>query len=227
MKKFLSCILAITLLIVSAVPVAASENPIQFTDVPPQSWYANSVANMVRCGLINGTSETTFSPKLPVNKAMLATMLWRMAGSPKYVEDEKLDLADVYSRHYYYDAAYWACSHWYVSCLIEPTATADGNLGIYAQLFPNTLVTREDIALALYRYAKDTYGVTASGDLNEFADKDMVSDETAEALAYLVNAGILKGKEWSGRLYLDPAGSATRAEAVCLFDRFMEKFNIG
>ena len=59
---------------------AAGTDP--FSDVPSDAWYREAVAWMAAAGITTGTSETTFSPDLPVSRAQLAAFLHRFAGSP-------------------------------------------------------------------------------------------------------------------------------------------------
>ena len=82
-------------------------------------------------------------------------------------------------------------------------------------------ITREQFAVILYRYAVyKGYDTAADGAAAEsFRDADQVSGWAEEAVAWAVDAGLLTGK---GNQTLDPAGTATRAEAAQLLQRFAQ-----
>lgn len=115
---------------------------IQFNDVPTEAWYADSVAYCVETELVAGTDETTFSPAMICSRAMVVTMLYRMAGSPKITEDSN-PFSDVPDASWYTDAVFWAAEREIVSGIGE---------GKFA---PDALVTREQLACIITRYAAD------------------------------------------------------------------------
>ena len=85
---------------------------------------------------------------------------------------------------------------------------------------PEETITREQLVTMLYRYARyQAYDVSASANLNRFADSDAVSGFAANAMRWAVSENIILGKE-SGRL--DPQGAATRAEIAAVFERFVK-----
>lgn len=53
-----------------------------FSDVPSSAYYADAVDWMVRAGITNGSSPTTFSPNRTLNRAEFAAFLYRFDGSP-------------------------------------------------------------------------------------------------------------------------------------------------
>ena len=84
---------------------------------------------------------------------------------------------------------------------------------------PEAGITREQLVTMLYRYAGTP---EPTGSLDGFNDKDAVSDYAADALCWAVDEGLLTGK---GGGWLDPAGTATRAEMAAILMRFTESHN--
>ena len=85
---------------------------------------------------------------------------------------------------------------------------------------PDDVITREQLAVILYGYARyKGLDVTVSGDLSGFADSASVSAWAADALQWANGQGLINGK--NGNL-LDPAGTATRAEAAAILSRFCQ-----
>lgn len=80
---------------------------------------------------------------------------------------------------------------------------------------PDHSITREQLALMLYRYAK---AEKTEGDLSEFSDAHDVSAWAAEAMAWAMESGIITGTD-NGRL--NPSGAATRAEVATMLERFV------
>ena len=174
-----------------------------FTDVPSDAWYAEAVKYVMEQGLMNGTSETTFSPMLSMSRSMLVTVLYRLEGEPEAGECPFTDVAD---GTWYTDAVAWAAANGIVTGTTETTFA------------PEAEITRESLAVILYRYAEmKEQAQGEKGDLTAFADGASVSDWAVDAMAWAVGEGILTGK--SGNT-LDPQGTATRAEVATILMRF-------
>ena len=181
----------------------SSETGTGFTDVPSDAWYAEAVKYVTEQGLMNGTSETAFSPMLSMSRSMLVTVLYRLAGEPDAGE---CAFTDVASGTWYTDAVAWAAANGVVTGTTTTTFA------------PDAAITRESLAVILYRYAEmKEQAQGEKGDLTAFADGASVSDWAAEAMAWAVGEGILTGK--SGNT-LDPQGTATRAEVATILMRF-------
>ena len=185
-------------------------NVLPFADVPEGAWYEDAVRYVYENGLMTGTGADTFAPDQPTSRAMIATILWRMAGSP--VVNYLMDYDDVDPSAWYGEAVRWASSAGVV------TGYGDGTFG------PDALITREQLAVMLYRFAAFRgYDVSAGGmAVREFDDYGDISDWALEAMAWAVDAGLLGGKEGN---VLDPAGTATRAEVAAVLQRFLENLN--
>ncbi len=168
-----------------------------FTDVSSDSWYYEAVSFMAEQGLMTGTSGTTFSPDETTTRGMVATILYRMAGSP---EGEGFSFADVAAGQWYAAGVSWAAE----------TGVMEGDGNRFA---PEEVVTREQLVVLAYRYAQlQGCDVTVSENgLGAYADGDTVSDWAAEAMTWAVEQGVLNGKD--GGL-LAPQDQLTRAEAA-------------
>jgi hypothetical protein len=163
-----------------------------FTDTTKADWFYRAVRYSYANGLIAGTGENTFSPKTNLTRAMLLTILAREAGVPTG------------SGETWYSAAV----EWGVANGITDGAnmTAD--------------VTREQLVTILYRYARlKGRDVTQTATLAGYADAGAVSPWAAGAVSWANATGLLTGRAAGS---LAPDGTATRAEAAAILQRFIE-----
>ncbi len=180
-----------------------------YTDVDPEAWYVLEVAKAIAAGLMQGTSDTTFSPDDDTTRGQLVTMLYRMDGEPELEGNLGYPFEDVAPDTWYTDAVYWARDNGIVQGYSD------------AQFAPGDPITREQLAAMLYRYAQyKDYDVTASGDLSGYADGDAVSGWAEEAMSWSVDAGLIRGDE-NG---LTPAGTAIRAQTAAILVRLLELY---
>ena len=162
-----------------------------FTDVPAGSWYEEAVNYVHEKGLMNGTSSNAFSPNANTTRGMIVTILARVEG--------------VYPNG---TPWYAAGQKWAMDNGISDGTNMPG------------VITREQLATILYRYAKQKgYDVSKSTALTGFSDADKVSGYASEAMQWAVAEGLLQGS--NGKL--NPQGSATRAQVATILMRFMEK----
>ena len=181
-----------------------------FTDISEKDWFYGDVMFVYENGLMLGTSKTLFSPHETAMRGMMATILWRMEGSP--VPKGKNSFTDVEAGKWYADAITWTAEN-----------------GIFAgygkdKFGPDDPITREQLAAIFYRYADyKGYDLTVKGDLDKFKDADKITDYAKTAMQWAVGSGLVKGK--SGNL-LDPQGTATRAEIAAMLHRFIEKYEL-
>ncbi len=191
-----------------SIPLAGSgtveivDNSKAFDDVQPTAWEADAVAFASARELFSGTSETMFSPTQPMSRGMLATVLYRLEGSPD--QDAPASYGDVSSDAWYADGVAWATENGIAN------GYGDGQFG------PNNNVTREQFAVMLWNYAGRP---SASGQTLDFTDADQASGYALEALCWAVENGILNGY---GNGKLIPGGMATRAQAAQMLKNFME-----
>ena len=181
-----------------------------FTDVSEKDWFYGDVMFVYENGLMLGTSKTLFSPHGTATRGMMATILWRMEGSP--VPKGKNSFTDVEAGKWYADAITW---------------TAENRIfaGYGKDKFgPDDPITREQLAAIFYRYADyKGYDLTVKGNLDKFKDADKITDYAKTAMQWAVGSGLVKGR--SGNL-LDPQGTATRAEIAAMLHRFIEKYEL-
>lgn len=163
-----------------------------FTDVSANNWFYDGVKYAYENGLMNGTSSNAFSPNANTTRGMIVTILARVEG------------VNTNGTPWYVAGQKWAMDN----------GISDGTN------MPG-VITREQLATILYRYAKQKgYDVSKSAALTAFSDADKVSGYAAEAMQWAVAEGLLQGS--NGKL--DPQGSATRAQVATILMRFMEKF---
>ena len=184
-----------------------SHEPVElpFTDVPEGAWYEDAAAYVYKHGLMAGTSATTFAPEVTTSRAMIATILWRMAGSP--VVNYAMNYTDVTQCQWCSEAIRWATS--------EGVVTGYGN-GLFGT---NDPITREQLATMLWRYAQtEDYDVSVGEDTNilSYTDALEISEYAIPAMQWACGAGIIQGNGG----YLDPQGDATRAEIATMLMRF-------
>ena len=192
-------------------PDTGVDNP--FTDVHPDDWFYEAVMFVYQNNLMNGTSATTFSPNDATTRAQIATIFYRMAGSPAVENTNPFtDVPYGPGTDWYYDAVLWVQQNGIMQ-------------GYGDNLFgPGDPVTREQLAVIFYNYAKfKGYDTTASGDLSGFTDAGDLSPWAQEAMKWAVGSGVMSGK---GNGILDPKGTATRAEIAAMLQNFIEKNNL-
>ena len=196
-------------------PVPIPELP--YVDVEEGAWYYDAVAYNYEKKTMTGLDNTHFGPADTLVRAQFAAVLHKMN---KEVEMEYTDIfADVTEPDWFKDAVLWAADKKIVT----------GYTG--TEMFgPNDPVTRSQMATMMYRYAKDykEYDVKADGDYSAFPDAGDVQEFAVDAMKWAVSEGIITGKTFEGqpegKLFLDPQGSANRAECATIIQRFMEKY---
>ena len=172
-----------------AVEVSVSFVPasISFTDVNSGDWFYDYVRYVVANGLMEGTSATTFEPNANMTRAMVWTILARIDGET------------ITGTSWQSDARAWAMEN----------GVSDGT-------DPNGLVTREQFATMLYRYAGEP---AVSGGLSAYTDAASVSEWATDAMLWATKNGIITGVTATT---LDPQGTTTRAQCAAMLMRFAE-----
>ena len=180
---------------------------ISFLDVKERDWFYEAVSYAVENGLMSGMSEDIFAPNTPLTREMLAVVLYNVEGQPESTEANAF--TDVKTDMWYTDAILWANENGIVA------GYDNGAYGV------GDLITREQFATILYRYAQfKGYDTTQGGmAVREFSDYENISDYARPAMAWAVNAGIMGGMD-DGTLM--PQGKATRAEAATMLMNFCE-----
>ncbi|MCD8048574.1 MAG: S-layer homology domain-containing protein [Clostridia bacterium] len=179
----------------------------KFTDVDTSLWYHEYIDYVLENGLMNGTGDTTFEPNTTTTRAMIVTVLYRLEGEPTSGTSQ---FADVASGDWYANAVAWAAENGIV------LGCGDGTFGA------NDVITREQTATILYRYADYKGADTSVGEdtnILSYTDADEISEYAIPAMQWAVGTGLVNGK---GDNVLDPQGGATRAETAAMLMRFIE-----
>jgi hypothetical protein len=178
-----------------------TENPYDDID---SSWAKEAILYVTEKGLMNGTGSS-FEPNGTLNRAMLATILYRLADSPEITGENPF--TDVKADSWYGSAVIWASETGIV------TGNGDGTFS------PLSSITREQIATMLYRYVTYKGEDTAnSGSLDAFEDAASVSSWAVEAMQWANANGLVTGRTDTT---LVPGGNATRAECATILKRFI------
>jgi len=175
-----------------------------FTDLNKDQWYCEAVEYVLSNGLMQGTSKDTFKPDAKLSRSMLVQILYNMKDKPEAAAS--LTFGDVPADGWYADAVHWAAENKLI------TGYSNGDFG------PNDNITREQLAVILYRFAGlEKMDTAAKGDLSAFNDGDKVSSYAEDALKWAQANKIINGKP--GQI-LDPQGTASRAEVAQILLNF-------
>lgn len=162
-----------------------------YPDVLPQDWFYSAVRYVTERGLMNGTPNG-FEPNMDSSRATIWTILARFSGVD----------TTVVSGEWYAVARQWAMEN----------GVSDGTN-------PNGVITREQLATMLYRFAKNKGLVQepVTADLSVFVDAGQISGYALDAMRWAVSVGLLNGMDGSR---LAPQGSAARAQVAAMLMRF-------
>ena len=176
-----------------------------FADVDKQAWYYPAVRYVCFHGMMNGTSGESFAPENQLTRAQMAQLLYNLEGRS---QAGKVNYSDVSQDAWYAPAIGWAVQSGIL------TGYGNGRIG------PDDPITREQLAVMLYRYAEQKgFDTSAQADLDEFTDRDAVSSYARLPLAWAHASGIING---TGAATLSPGGMATRAQSAAMLMRFHE-----
>ncbi|MBQ6811245.1 MAG: S-layer homology domain-containing protein, partial [Firmicutes bacterium] len=178
-----------------------------FTDVNEKDWFYDAVLFAYVNDITKGVSDTAFDPEAELTRGTFLTLLYRVDGEPMVSADILFE--DVDDAKWYADAVRWGTSLGIVS------GYPDGSFK------PDTVISRQEMAIMLYRYAKhlDIVDTDNAGDLSKFTDADSIANgwsekpaaEAKAAFEWAVGAGIIQGM---GNDTLAPENTATRAHGM-------------
>ena len=174
-----------------------------FEDVAETDWFYEAVYYCFDRGWFKGVSETEFAPDMTMSRAMFATVLYRLSGSPETAGENPF--SDVEEGKWYTEAVIWAAENGVVY------GYEDGRFGI------NDPVTREQMVTMLWRWLGKPAG---TGDLSEFEDEAKISPWAKEAFSWAVGEGVIHGK---GDGILDPGGESKRSEVAQMLMNYDRK----
>lgn len=178
-----------------------------FTDVKTTDWFYDAVSFTYNMGIMDGVETYKFSPSTTITRGMVVTMLWRMAGEP-YASGTYFD--DVSYGRYYTTAVAWSARN----NIIEGSGA--NTFGV------NDPITREQLAVILYRYAKYMNYSTTTSSLYGYDDANKVSSWAKDAMGWAVRNGVIGGVT---NTTLCPNNTATRAEVAQMFMNFYDFAN--
>ena len=186
------------------------EEAIPFYDVGIDDWYYDAVAYVYNAGIFTGVSDTQFQPHLTMDRAMLMTGFYRLAGSPeRELEAADAVYSDVPESAWYYKFVRWA-------------ATQEITAGIGDNKFgPAVQLTREQVVTLLYSFATRYLGQTLDGrtDVTGYSDYEKSSEWARDALSWAVHYRILDSS-WAGENTLGGHQYADRAEVSAMLAAF-------
>lgn len=182
-----------------------------FYDVKQSDWFYAQVNFAYERKLFSGVDGHHFSPNTSMNRAMLVSVLHRLAGSP--VPGGGISFTDVPDGLWYSQSVRWGAARGITS------GTGNGTFS------PDSTVTREQAVAMLYNYAAKEAGMDVSGgaDLSGYMDLNRLSGWAQPAMSWAVRQGIISGAANGGVLTLDPQRGATRAEMASMLRVFCEK----
>lgn len=185
------------------------EDPPRFSDIQGH-WAQEDILAVEALGLMTGTGEGRFQPQQPMSRAMLMTVLFRLDGAGPQ-ESPDIPYSDVAPDSWYAPYVAWASASGVAAGMDDGTFR------------PNAPVSREQIAVFLYRFTQHRGSAAPAGAELAFPDSGSVSPWAEEALGWAVGEGIVNGR---ANGLLDPKGAATRAEVAVLLRRYLASQNI-
>ena len=212
MQKKKTIAIIMTLLICTSVIIAYAtinspteaknyKNP--FTDVNELDWFYGDIQYVCENKLMNGTSDTEFSPMGATTRGMIVTILWRLEGEP--IEDGKI-FEDVSKDTYYYNAVAWASNNNIVSGYDEK---------IFA---PDDTATREQLSTIMYRYASyKKYDISKETELDKYIDKGQISEYAVQSIKWANANGIISG---TSAETISPKDDVQRCQVAAILKRF-------
>ena len=167
----------------------------------------DAVDYMVGMGYMNGMSQTMFGPNVELNRAMMVTILYRIAGSPAVSADSTF--ADVPAGKFYTVPVAWAVDNGITN-------------GVSTSLFaPDKSLTRQELVTFLYRFAGVMgYDRTATADLSGYTDAARIQPYAVQAFQWAVASGVING---TSETTLSPENTTTRAQVCIMVSRLLQQ----
>ena len=190
----------------------ANAGALTFSDVKPHHWFAESVQYCVDMGYVSGMTPTSFQPNGNLTRAQFITILSKVHGVDlDEYKNSSSGFEDVKASHWYNAAVCWAVENKITSGLSN------------TKFGPNQDVTRAQLARFFYTYS-EMNGVSLEGraDLSAYPDEKKVPAWARDCVEWAVDAKLISGVKRGEKDYLDPNGTATRAQAAVMFKAFDE-----
>ncbi len=181
-----------------------------FTDVKSNHWFYPAVSYCVNKGYVAGMTETTFVPSGNLTRAQFLTILAKLDGVDLTQYDTvDAGFEDVKTSHWYNEVVCWAVENKYTSGISE------------TKFGPSNNITRSQLARFFYVYSESKgINIDSKADLNAFPDIAKLQDWAKTPVEWAVYAGLISGVGKNGVNYLEPNGTATRAQAAVMFKAF-------
>ncbi len=173
-----------------------------YKDVNTGAWYHDGVHYCLENGLMTGYTASRFGPNDYLTRAQLTQILYNLAGRPAVSGSS--GFKDVPEEAWYAGAVAWA------RCTGVVSGYSD------TRFAPGDLITREQLAAMIWRYAGSPVFPDVALD---FKDSQAVSGYAVTALRWAAAEGIVVGSDGS----LNPRDPATRAQASAMIMRFCTK----
>ncbi len=187
------------------VTVTFAEAPLPFPDVTDGDWFYDAVRCAYENSLMDGVGDSLFAPNSETTRAQLVTILYRLEGAPEVSGTS--GFSDVAAGIWYTDAVAWAAQNGIVNGVSD------------TEFAPGDDITREQLAVILYRYAAcQGYDVSQRADLSGFGDASSIRPYAQEALSWAHAQGLVLGFEDGS---LRPQGTASRAQIAAVLMRFL------
>ena len=179
----------------------------------PDYWAHKGIDYCVRNRLMSGVGAGTFSPDTACTRAQIVKILYNLSGNQTDYSYYYLPFTDVAPGAWYYNAVAWAYYN-------------DVTSGTSATMFtPNAAITRQQLVTFLYRYTVK-YAPEFTGNaapISAFPDAGSVANWAYAAMSWAVGNGLIQGNAHDNGLdYLDPNGSATRAQTATIIMRYCQ-----
>ena len=178
----------------------------------PGYWAHEGIDYCVRNRLMSGVGAGTFSPGTACTRAQIVKILYNRSGNQADYSYYYLPFTDVAPGAWYYNAVAWAYYN-------------DVTSGTSATMFtPNAAITRQQLVTFLYRYTVK-YAPEFTGNaapISAFPDAGSVANWAYAAMSWAVGNGLIVGNAHDGLDYLDPNGSATRAQTATIIMRYCQ-----
>lgn len=192
----------------------SGEKAAPFTDVSRSDWYSSAVDYVYFQQLFSGTGDGLFSPMASMDRAMIVTVFYNMAGAPQGEMDASTAVfSDVPAGQWYAPYVSWAADQGVTAGTGEDTFS------------PEQAVTRREAVALLYSFGTNYLGLelTERADLTPYEDAAAVASWGGEAVAWAVGAGLLSSSD-ADLMLLNPDESATRAQVAVMLQNFAEKY---
>ncbi len=194
--------------------ITVKDTDLPFKDVKSNDWYYEAVKYTYNNKMISGYNSTTFAPNDKLTRGMIVTILYRMEGSPS--NNGKSKFTDVNSTEWYSQAIKWASDNGIVYGYTGTT-----------KFGPNDNILRQDLAGILRNYAKyKNKNTNVKSNLSKFSDYKKIDNYANASMQWAVGTGVITGVingNGSGSVTLNPKGTATRAEAAAMIQKYCQK----